>query len=112
MIAVRLSKAMVSFAHDAIIACVTVSLALYLRLGNEAFALPGADVELMTVSFLAISAVVFTIFGVYRGVWRYASLDDLVVIIKATTVAVVLFIAVTPILLLNIRRFQAEEAQR
>jgi len=90
---VRLSKAMVSFAHDAIIACLTVSLALYLRLGNEAFALPDADVELMTVSFLVISSVVFTIFGVYRGVWRYASLDDLVTIIKATTVAVVLFIA-------------------
>jgi len=90
---VRLSKAMVTFAHDAVIACITVSLALYLRLGNEAFALPGADVGLMTVAFLVISSVVFSIFGVYRGVWRYASLGDLMVIIKATTVSVMLFVA-------------------
>jgi FlaA1/EpsC-like NDP-sugar epimerase len=84
---------MVTFVHDAIIACITVSLALYLRLGDEMFALPPADIALMTVSFLAISATVFTLFGVYRGVWRYASLGDLIVIIKATTVAVILFIA-------------------
>jgi O-antigen biosynthesis protein WbqV len=84
---------MVSFVHDAIVACLTVSLALYLRLGNEAFALAPADVALMTASFLAISASSFTFFGVYRGVWRYASLGDLMVIIKATTVAVLLFIA-------------------
>ena len=89
----RLSKVVVSFVHDAIVACMTVSLALYLRLGDEAFALPPADVALMTVSFLAISATAFTFFGVYRGVWRYASLGDLMVIIKATTVAVLLFIA-------------------
>jgi FlaA1/EpsC-like NDP-sugar epimerase len=89
----RLSKVMVSFVHDAIVACLTVSLALYLRLGNEAFALAPADVALMTASFLAISASSFTFFGVYRGVWRYASLGDLMVIIKATTVAVLLFIA-------------------
>jgi len=79
--------------HDAIIACITVSLALYLRLGDEAFALPPADVALMTASFLAIAAAAFTFFGVYRGVWRYASMGDLIVIIKATTVAVLLFIA-------------------
>jgi FlaA1/EpsC-like NDP-sugar epimerase len=93
VIALRLSKVVVSFVHDAIVACMTVSLALYLRLGDEAFALPPADIALMTVSFLAISATAFTFFGVYRGVWRYASLGDLMVIIKATTVAVLLFIA-------------------
>jgi FlaA1/EpsC-like NDP-sugar epimerase len=84
---------MVSFVHDAIVACITVSLALYLRLGDDAFALPPADVALMTASFLAISATAFTFFGVYRGVWRYASLGDLIIIVKATTVAVLLFIA-------------------
>ncbi len=89
----RFSKVIVTFLHDAIIACITVSLALYLRLGDEAFALPPADVALMTASFLAISAAAFTFFGVYRGVWRYASMGDLIVIIKATTVAVLLFIA-------------------
>jgi FlaA1/EpsC-like NDP-sugar epimerase len=91
--ALRFSKVIVTFVHDAIIACITVSLALYLRLGNEAFALPPADVALMTASFLAIAAAAFTLFGVYRGVWRYASMGDLIVIIKATTVAVLLFIA-------------------
>ena len=84
----RVSKVLVSFLHDAIVACITVSLALYLRLGNEAFELPLIDIVLMTVSFLAISTSAFTFFGVYRGVWRYASLGDLIVIVKATTVAV------------------------
>ncbi|HEX5079905.1 MAG TPA: nucleoside-diphosphate sugar epimerase/dehydratase [Geminicoccaceae bacterium] len=89
----RVSKVVVSFVHDAIVACITVSLALYLRLGNAAFELPPIDIVLMTVSFLAISTSAFTVFGVYRGVWRYASLGDLIVIVKATTVAVLLFIA-------------------
>jgi FlaA1/EpsC-like NDP-sugar epimerase len=93
VIALRLSKVLVSFVHDALVACITVSLALYLRLGNAMFELAPADVALMTVSFLAISATAFTFFGVYRGVGRYASLADLMVIVKATTVAVVLFIA-------------------
>src|SRR5919106_2334919 len=84
---------MVSFVHDAIVACLPVSLAFYPRRGKGAFPLAPADVALMTASFLAISASSFTFFGVYRGVWRYASLGDLMVIVKATTVAVVLFIA-------------------
>jgi O-antigen biosynthesis protein WbqV len=84
---------MVTSVHDAIISCITVSLALYLRLGDGVLDLHLADVALMTVSFLAISAACFTFFGVYRGVWRYASVNDLIVIIKAITVSVLLFVA-------------------
>ncbi|MEM7023779.1 MAG: nucleoside-diphosphate sugar epimerase/dehydratase [Pseudomonadota bacterium] len=89
----RLSRVAVSFIHDAIIACTTVSLALYLRLGNEAFELNPNDVALMTASFFVISIASFAFFGVNRGVWYYASLADLMIIIKAVTVAILAFVA-------------------
>jgi len=51
---------------------------------------------------LLVKAPVFYFFGLYRGMWRYTSTDDLVRIIKATFTAVVLGVVV----LLYINRFE------
>lgn len=61
------------------------------------FTMPAAqrDVFLLTLPpLLAIKATVFVHFGLNRGLWRYASVSDLERILRASTVASVLFLAV------------------
>ena len=80
--------------HDTAMATASFVVALWLRLG-EAFAsqTEGFLVE-ATVAFAAIAVMTFVAMGLYRGVWRYASIDDLVAIVRAVTVAVLVFLFV------------------
>ena len=87
----RNPKAIVAFAHDTMIAAVSVGAALYLRLGGATFALDPATVLTMTLSFAVIAGITFHCFGMYRGVWRYASTIDLLNIAKAVTTAILIF---------------------
>lgn len=48
----------------------------------------------LTGGFVLIALPTFLIFGMYRGIWRYASVDDLVNITKAASFAVLLFFPV------------------
>jgi FlaA1/EpsC-like NDP-sugar epimerase len=88
----RNPKAIVAFAHDTMVAAVSVGAALYLRLGDAMFALDPATTFTMTACFVAIAGVTFHCFGMYRGVWRYASTVDLLNIAKAATVAILVFV--------------------
>ncbi|MCX8506650.1 MAG: nucleoside-diphosphate sugar epimerase/dehydratase [Alphaproteobacteria bacterium] len=45
----------------------------------------------ITLLFVGIAACVFAMTGMYRGIWRYASLDDVVAILRGVTIAVLLF---------------------
>jgi len=79
------------FAHDIFMAGLSFVLSVYLRLDfwivddlNEPWWIAGA-------LFTAISALVFWSSGLYRGVWRYASLNDLWAITRAVSLAVVTF---------------------
>ena len=45
-----------------------------------------------TAGFCAISAVVFFLFGVHRGVWRFASVNDLRNIVLASTTSMLVFL--------------------
>src|SRR5258708_8884548 len=67
--------------------------AVVLRMGVEAFELVPQVVLLGTVLFGAVAATVFSWTGLYRGVWRYASLDDIIAIVKAVTLSVLIFVA-------------------
>jgi FlaA1/EpsC-like NDP-sugar epimerase len=49
------------------------------------------SVAIMIGAFVAIALPTFLFFGMYRGIWRYASVDDLVNITKAATLAVLIF---------------------
>ena len=78
-------------------AAVSFIIALYLRLGDNAI----YEYEHFTPSillFTSICAVVFSVMGLYRGIWRYASLKDMVAIIKAVTLATLIFVPVLFIL--------------
>ncbi|MGQ0674547.1 MAG: polysaccharide biosynthesis protein [Rhodospirillales bacterium] len=90
----RLSRAGVAYGHDLVMAAASFPLALYLRVGDDMLDLPGLERVLTeTAMFTLIAAAVFWTMGLYRGIWRYASLNDLWAITRAVTVAVAAFVA-------------------
>jgi FlaA1/EpsC-like NDP-sugar epimerase len=88
----RNPKAIVAFAHDAAVVAVSMGGALYLRLGESMFALAPEIVWSMLVVLLAIAGVTFPLMNMYRGLWRYASIDDLLNITKSATLVILLFL--------------------
>ena len=86
-----------AFIHDVIIAFIAWSLSFLLRFNFEIPA--NFNVHLYETIFwvVLVQVVIFVVFGLYQGVWRFASIPDLKRIIKAVTVAA---IAVVTILLM------------
>ncbi len=91
----RISRRMVAFAHDLFMAGAAFLIALFLRMGEEAWVSFSTNLWQPMLLFVAICGLVFLSTGLYRGVWRYASMNDLMAIIKAVTLALAIFLPVT-----------------
>ncbi|MDA0655223.1 MAG: polysaccharide biosynthesis protein, partial [Proteobacteria bacterium] len=87
----RLNRARIALAHDTVMAAVSFPLALYLRLGEASFSFTPQFLISSTAGFGLIAMTVFRYSKMYRGIWRYASIDDLVTITKAVTLAILIF---------------------
>jgi FlaA1/EpsC-like NDP-sugar epimerase len=87
----RLSpRGMIAYGHDIFMAAASFNLALYLRLGNDLF--ERTDLMIVGTPLIAMLAcVVFYALGLYRGIWRYASMRDLISITKATSLLILIF---------------------
>ena len=79
--------------HDVVMAALSIVASLYLRLGNDLVAYEPRLTAIYVVSFTAIAATIFLLTGLYRGIWRYASLPDLFNIARAVTLTVAVFLA-------------------
>jgi len=89
------SRGQVAFAHDIVMAAVAFLVSLYLRGGDQWLTyFPKTTLVLATAAFTGIAAAAFLLNGLYRGVWRYASLNDMLAIARATTVTILVFILV------------------
>lgn len=88
----RLSRARIAFLHDVAMAAASFPLALYLRLGDSMQYLAADYFWEGTALFAFSAALAFSTVPMYRGIWRYASLNDLVAITKAVTLAMLLFV--------------------
>ncbi len=87
-------RGMIAYSHDIVMAGLSYLLAMYLRLGTTNYNL---NTELLVegaVAMTVIGAVVFWFSGLYRGVWRYASIDDLMAITRAATITMLVFLVV------------------
>ncbi|MEE8393471.1 MAG: nucleoside-diphosphate sugar epimerase/dehydratase [Rhodospirillales bacterium] len=87
-------RGFIVYGHDIVMAAASFVLSLYLRLGDSFYFYSPDLLVQGTILFTLISASVFWIMGLYRGVWRYASLNDLLAIAKAATLAVLVFMLV------------------
>ena len=82
-------------AHDVALAGASFALALLLRYGFGSFweLSSGFIVEGMLL-FAAVSALVFWRMRIYRGVWRYTALRDVVAVVQAVSLAVLIFVPI------------------
>jgi len=88
----RLSRKHIVFIHDLIIAAMALPLALYVRLEGQMFNhFTSHTLAIMVVAFVAIAAASFRAQNMYTGIWRYASINDLISIFRGVTLLVVVF---------------------
>ncbi len=88
----RLSRPTIAFIHDVLMAAISFDLSLALRVGTEFFDYPADFLLLGTTVFALVAAIVFWWMRLYRGVWRYASLNDLLAIARAVTLVILIFL--------------------
>ena len=72
-------------AHDIFMAVAAFEIAVWLRYLTYGAPQSLGVVWEGTVVFAVVSAIVFWTVGLYRGIWYYASLNDLLAIAKAVT---------------------------
>jgi FlaA1/EpsC-like NDP-sugar epimerase len=87
-------RAVFAFVHDAAMAALSFVVSLYLRIGSEIVGYEPRLTAFYVVSFTVIAASVFRLTGLYRGIWRYASLPDLFNIARAVSLTVLVFLPV------------------
>src|SRR3982074_3808602 len=79
-------------------AALSFALALFLRLGEAVLQYEPQLMVLYGAVFTGVAAVVFLVTGLYRGIWRYASLPDLFNIARAATLTELIFLPVMVVL--------------
>ncbi|MBK5971070.1 polysaccharide biosynthesis protein [Thiorhodovibrio winogradskyi] len=84
----RLRSRTAAFAHDLIMVPTAWLLAFWTRFNFETIPTPFLNSAWRALALvLPICALVYWLFGLYRGVWRFASLPDLTRILKAAVTA-------------------------
>lgn len=81
---------LLAYVHDAIVVCVAWLFAFMLRFN---FAIPDRFIFFIAVSLpivFVVHSISFYLFGLYRGLWRFASIPDLKRIIRAISLSALL----------------------
>lgn len=89
------SRSFIVYTHDVFMAAASFLVALYLRLGNYMFTMPQSWLVVNTVLFTVCAAAVFRVMGLYRGLWRFASLNDLLAITRAVLATMLVYVPLT-----------------
>ena len=91
----RLPRQRVALLHDVIMAAFSFVAALALRLGLDGVPFTSLNFWLALGLFTLVCGVVFWVTDLYQGIWRYASLNDMVAIVRAVTMALLIFLPIT-----------------
>ncbi|KZD01896.1 polysaccharide biosynthesis protein [Oceanibaculum pacificum] len=89
----QVQRIIVTYLHDIVMAAASFLLALYLRLGADMFSYSPAVLYLGLALFTGVSAAVFVALRLDRAIWRYASVCDVVQIIRAVILSNLIFLA-------------------
>ena len=84
-------RASAAFAHDLVMAALSFILSLFLRVGGDITQYSPNLLLIYDLGFTATAAAVFLWAGLYRGIWRYASLPDLLALFRAATLTILIY---------------------
>lgn len=87
----RLPHNVVAVIHDCVMAALSFAVALELRLGTQVWEYTESYLLQGAVCFALLVLVILLYYRTYRRVWRYTSLNDLLVLARAGTLALVVF---------------------
>jgi len=93
-------RAATAYTHDIVMAAISFWLSFYLRVGGGIAHYSHELIWTYDLVFAATAAAVFYASGLYRGIWRYASLPDLIALARAVTLVVLIYF---PLMFLVIR---------
>ncbi|MBO38630.1 MAG: nucleotide sugar dehydratase [Rhodospirillaceae bacterium] len=82
----------IAFGHDLIMTFLSLPISMFLRMGTDMFAYDTGIIVFTAVVFTAVAGTCFLITGLYGGIWRYVSLNDVMVIAKAVTLSILIFV--------------------
>ena len=82
--------------HDVLISALAVVASFWIRFGQiPRDSHPFADDFILTLAVMVpLAALVYRFCGLYRGVWRFASIHDLVNIVRAATILTVILVGI------------------
>ena len=87
------NRNLIAAIHDTAMAAISFLLALYLRLNDDQLRLIHHMVAPGVVLFSLVCLGSFHYMRLYRGLWRYASMQDVIAIIKSVSLAILVFAA-------------------
>jgi len=90
---IHINRNLIGACHDTIMAGLSFLLAVYLRLGDDDFHQAEHYLVTGTVMFTLVCVVCFFSVRLYRGLWRYASMRDMIAIVRAVSLSVIVFAA-------------------
>ena len=96
-------RAAAAFAHDVSMAGAAFVISLILKSGAAELSQIGFPITIPTLCFTVVAASVFCLTGMSRSLWCYASIGDMLTIVKSATMAVALFALVCPLLHIQAR---------
>ena len=86
------NKANLVYLHDIFITAICFNLSIFLRLGSEFNSISSTVIGYGTLLITVVGAIVYRATGLYKGIWRYASINDLINIIKASSMTIAAFL--------------------
>ena len=90
----KLNRVLLYYSLDVAAAALAFCISLYLRLGHSVFSYPLENFLTALGLFTAVCAGVFYATNVHRGVWRYVSISDIFLIVRAVSLAVLMFVPI------------------
>jgi len=88
------SRSALTLSHDVFIVILSLLVSLFLRLGDDISQISTSTIALNTLLYVLFGISIFLGKHVYRGMWRYASLGDLVSISLSVTYITLLYLPV------------------
>ncbi len=86
------NKANLVYLHDIFVTAICFNLSIFLRLGSEYNSIPNSILIYGTILITIVGAAVYRLTGLYKGIWRYASINDLTNIVKASSITIAAFL--------------------
>lgn len=84
-------RSLIAALHDAMMAAASFAIALYVRLGDDQIHLVHPYLGVGTLIGVCICVAVFSAMRLYRGLWRFASMHDMMAIAKAVSLSMLIF---------------------